>query len=165
MYIRFFILNKKYYIHIMALIDALNKMRDRTEKKGWDKVYVAVDIHDVVVKGNYVADVLPTEFFDGAKETLQLLTQLPYVCLIVLSCSHPEELEKYDVFFKENAIHFDYWNENPEVINNALGCYDKKIYFNLYLEDKCGFIESDWETIFEFFYNWTLYKEHTYNID
>lgn len=131
----------------MALLDALEKMVLSAKMKNWDKVYIAVDIHDVIVYGNYKSDELPTTFLKGAKETLQLLTKREDVCLIIFSCSHYDELIKYDLFFKENDIVFDYINENPEVPDTALGCYKDKFYFNIYLEDKAGFIESDWSIV------------------
>lgn len=133
------------------LLDGLEKAYNSAIIKGWDKIYIAVDIHDTIVYGNYIADVLPTEFLFGAKETLKYLSKRPDVCLILYTCSHPGEIVKYQEFFAKRDINFQYVNCNPEVPNNALGCYTDKLYFNLLLDDKAGFIEDDWYTIFKFF--------------
>lgn len=133
------------------LIDALERSIAHAKKKNWNKIYIAVDIHDVIVKGNYIPNVLPTDFLYGAKDTLKYLSKRSDICLILNTCSHPHEIEKYLEFFKARDIHFKYVNENPEVPNNALGCYDDKFYFNILLEDKAGFIESDWYVIYTFF--------------
>ena len=82
---------------------------------------------------------------------MKYLSKRSDICLILNTCSHPHEIEKYLEFFKARDIHFKYVNENPEVPNNALGCYDDKFYFNILLEDKAGFIESDWYVIYTFF--------------
>jgi hypothetical protein len=133
------------------LLDGLEKAYNSAIIKGWDKIYIAVDIHDTIVHGNYVADVLPTEFLVGAKQTLQYLSKRADVCLILYTCSHPYEIVKYQQFFSKHGINFQYANCNPEVPNNALGCYTDKLYFNLLLDDKAGFIEADWLIIFNFF--------------
>lgn len=133
------------------LLDTLKKQYQNAKNKGWDKLYIAVDIHDTIVHGNYITDVLPTEFLVGAKETLQELSKRNDVCLILYTCSHPSEIVKYLEFFTKRGINFKYVNENPEVPNNALGCYTDKMYFNLLLDDKAGFVESDWYAISNFF--------------
>jgi len=135
----------------MALIDALITCQNSAIRKNWDKIYIAIDIHDTVVKGNYKSDELPTDFLPHAKETLQMLSKHKNVVLILYTCSHPTEIIKYFSFFKENDIHFKYANQNPDVPDNALGCYKDKFYFNILLEDKAGFIAEDWNTIFDFF--------------
>lgn len=133
------------------MIDTLHKQFENAKIKGWDKVYICVDIHDTIVHRNYVENVLPTDFLFGAEETLKYLSTRKDVCLILYSCSHPHEIVKYLEFFESKGIHFKYCNENPEVPNNALGCYDKKLYFNILLDDKSGWIESDWIIIYDFF--------------
>lgn len=135
------------------LIEALEKSIENAKRKKWNKIYIAVDIHDTIVHGNYIADVLPTDFLFGAKETLKYLSKRNDICLILYTCSHPHEIIKYLKFFKDRDINFQYVNENPEVPNNALGCYDDKMYFNILLDDKAGFVETDWYVIYNFFNN------------
>jgi hypothetical protein len=119
-------------------------------KRGWDKTYWNVDIHGTILKPNYQYGNIPKEFYPYAKETLQFLTKLDDVCLILYTCSHQHEIEEYIKFFKENDIIFDYTNENPEVVTdlNGYGCYDKKPYMNVLFEDKAGFdAETEWEEV------------------
>ena len=70
------------------------------------------------------------------------------------TCSHPHEVAEYVKLFEENGITFEYINENPEVTTSesGYGNYDKKPYFNVLMDDKCGFSgDEDWELMLEFF--------------
>lgn len=124
------------------------------QKKNWDKIYLAVNIHDTIVRGNYIENVLPTEFIGNAKVVLQYISKRKDIEMILYTCSHPDEIKKYLQFFKKHDIHFKYVNENLDIPNNALGCYDKKLYFNVLLDDKSGFIaEKHWDDIYTFIRN------------
>ena len=117
----------------------------------WVKTFWFVDIHNTIVKANYEYGNIPKDFFPLAKETLQMISKLPDICLVMYTCSHPNEIEEYIKFFNENDILFEYVNENPEVKTdkNGYGCYDKKPYFNVLLDDKCGFDpDEDWAKIY-----------------
>jgi hypothetical protein len=132
--------------------------RKSAKRKKWNKIYLAVDVHDTIVYGNYNHNLLPTEFIGKAKEALQYLTNRSDIELILYTCSHPNEIEKYIEFFKSHNIRFDHINENLDVPNNALGCYDKKLYFNILLDDKSGFdAEVHWEHILAYC------KKHSFN--
>lgn len=116
-------------------------------KKQWDKIYVLVDIHGTVIKSNYSNVDIPTEFYPLAKECLQSMSMAKDVCLILWTCSHKHEIEKYKELFSKNDIHFDYVNENPEIFTqeNNYGCYDDKLYADMILDDKAGFDPmEDW---------------------
>lgn len=120
-------------------------------KRGWDKVYYAFDIHGTILKPNYQYGNTPKDFYPLAKETLQLISKLPDICMILYTCSHPHEIDEYLELFKENDIHFQYVNENPEVPTdiNGYGNYDKKPYMNVLFEDKAGFDpENDWAEVY-----------------
>jgi len=122
------------------------------EERGWDKTFWFFDIHATILKPNYTFGDIPKEFYPYAKETLQILSKLPDVELIIYTCSHPHEIEQYLEFFKENGIDFKYVNENPEVKTqlNGYGCYDKKPYMNVLFEDKAGFdAETEWVEVLE----------------
>lgn len=139
------------------LIDSLNNCIIGARKKGWDKIFIAVDIHDTIVKGNYDINELPTSFLYKAKETLQYLSTRKDIVLILYTCSHLVEIEKYFKFFADNDIIFKHCNSNPDVPNNALGRYDDKHYFNILLDDKAGFNgHTEWSIIWDFFHNNTL---------
>jgi phosphomannomutase len=120
------------------------------EKRGWDKTYWAFDLHSTVIKPNYEAGNIPTEFYPLAKEVLQFLTKQDDVCMIMYTCSHPHEIDEYIRFFEEHGIVFEHINANPEVPTdvNGYGCYDTKFYMNVLFEDKAGFdAETEWEEV------------------
>lgn len=140
------------------IIRALERTWDKSKKKKWDCIYIAVDIHDTIVYGNYDSTKLPKTFCPQAKETLQFLSNRKDIVLFLYTCSHKHEIVKYEQFFKENGITFQSTNKNPAVSSNDLGCYDDKPYFNLLLDDKAGFdCETDWFHI----YNW-FHKKREY---
>jgi len=120
----------------------LKKMSDR----GWDRIYVMIDIHDTIFKACY-REPERLEWIGKSKEALQKLSEDERFKLILWSSSYDGILEKYTEVFKENQIYFDYINVNPEVRDDDLGCFQKKPYFNIILDDKAGFEESDWEVI------------------
>jgi hypothetical protein len=125
----------------------LNTFGKKTEKK-WDTLYWAVDIHDTCIKANYKANDLPTEFFPKAKEALIRIGNRPDCCLILFTCSHPHEIEKYLKFFEEHGIKFRHVNKNPEAENTAFGFFEHKFYTNFILDDKAGFDPTeDWDMI------------------
>jgi hypothetical protein len=118
-------------------------------ERGWDKAYWAIDIHGTMLKSDYKKD-SDKEFYPMAKETLQMLSNRPDVCLILYTCSYPDEIKAYIEFFKGHDIHFHYANENPEAANNKHGYFQAKPYFNILLEDKAGFSgDEDWLSINE----------------
>lgn len=120
------------------------------ERKGWDKTYWFFDLHSTVIKPNYEYGNIPKEFYPHAKEVLQMLTKLDDVCLAMYTCSHPHEVEEYLEYFKENGIHFDFVNRNPEVKTQeeGYGYYEDKPYMNVLFEDKAGFdAETEWEEV------------------
>lgn len=119
--------------------------------RNWDKTYWGFDIHGTILKPNYQFGNTPDEFYPLAKETLQMLSKLPDVCMFLYTCSHPNEIEEYLTLFKANDIHFQYVNENPEIITDKAGYgnYDKKPYMNVLFEDKAGFNpEEDWGEVY-----------------
>lgn len=135
------------------ITDAIKKSFESAKKKGWEYTYWAVDIHDTAIVPNYKAGDIPTTFYPLAKGVLQDLTVRKDVKLILYTCSHPWEIEKYIEFFEQNGIHFDFINENPEVTTDVggYGNYDKKMYFNVLLEDKASFDPLvDWKLIKDF---------------
>ncbi len=136
----------------------INRIIERSFKvskaRGHNKMYIAVDIHETMVTSNYIKGNISTEFYKGAKETLQYLSKRKDVVLIMFTCSYQEEIEKYLEYFEFCGIDFKYCNENPEVKtgDDNHGNYDKKFYFNILLDDKAGFnVEEDWDIIYNTF--------------
>lgn len=111
--------------------------------RNWERVFWMIDVHDTIFPGFYMEN-QTLDFYSEAKEVLQFLTQQEDVCLILYTCSHEHEINRMLSFFKEHDITFEFTNENEHVSNTSFGCYTKKPYFNILLEDKAGFESSDW---------------------
>jgi hypothetical protein len=122
-------------------------------KRNWDKTYWFFDIHGTILKPNYQYGNTPKDFYPYAVETLQFLTKLPDVEMIIYTCSHPHEIKEYIKLFADSGIVFKFVNENPEVPTqvDGYGCYDKKPYMNVLFEDKAGFDpETEWKEVLDF---------------
>ena len=140
----------------MGVIKAIDKAFEDMPKRKWDRLYFFFDIHGTILKPNYQYGNTPKDFYPYAKETLQLITNIPYIICILYTCSHPNEIQEYIELFKTFNIHFKYINENPEVETqtNGYGCYDKKPYMNVLFEDKASFNpEIEWLEVFNYFNN------------
>jgi len=136
----------------MSIIRAINKFYEDKEKRGWNKGYFFFDIHGTILRPNYQYGNTPKDFYPNSIEALQLMTQMPEICMILYTCSHPHEIKEYLQLFEDHGIHFEYVNENPEVVTDitAYGCYDTKPYMSVLFEDKCGFFgEEDWAGVLE----------------
>ncbi len=119
---------------------AIKKEFEKAIRRKWLKIYIFVDLHETILKPNWSSQELSHEYYPEAKELLQELSARPDIILILFTCSHPHEIEQYKINFLADNIKFDYTNENPEIKTMAgdYGCYDKKPYFNILLDDKSG---------------------------
>lgn len=121
----------------------------RKISKNWEKIYVAVDIHDTIIRACY-DDEETYDYVPLAQEALQVLSQRQDVCLILWTACYDEPLETYLQKFKEDGILFQYANENPEVKNTAISNFNAKWYFNVGIDDKFGFeADKDWQTVLD----------------
>ena len=135
----------------MDIIGAFEATFYRAKKNDWDYIVVLVDIHDTIFKAcwdnpeNY-------EYLGKAKEALQLMTRMPNIKMILWSSSYPEKLRDYRMHMLWDDIEFDAINENIEGIENTkLACFDKKLYFNVGIDNAFGFDpERDWNNIYNY---------------
>ena len=142
---------KRAYDMNANIVQAIERAKTRAMEKGWDYTHWFFDIHETIIVPNYEPGKIPTEFYPDAKETLQMISKRSDIKMHLYTCSWPNEVEQYDKYFKENDINFDFLEaNNPEVLNNALGFYDYKPYFNVLAEDKAGFDPSHWKYIKEY---------------
>lgn len=124
---------------------AMQKAFDLAKERSWEKTYWAFDIHETIIIPNYKYGDIPTEFYPFAKEVMQTISNREDICLIMYTCSHPNEIKEYLKLFEENGIKFEYINRNPEVQSEGYGYYEDKLYFNVLFEDKTGFdANNDW---------------------
>ena len=129
----------------MNLFNIENAYKQKIER-GWDEVFWCIDVHNTIIPGLYdIAQKL--EFYPDAKEVLQFLTRKTDVVMILYTCSHQKEIAKMQTFFNANGVTFEYVNTNVDVPSTALGNYEKKPYFNILIDDKGGFMASDWKDI------------------
>ena len=132
----------------MGLERAINNAFRKATKKGWDCIYLLVDVHETIVEPNYSKDEIPTKFYPLAKEVLQKLSDRKDIILILYTCSWPREIEKYIQFFSENGISFKHANKNPDVESGGYGYYEDKPYADILFDDKAGFDPNeDWATV------------------
>ena len=128
---------------------AIKNAFKKAKQRNWDRTYWAIDIHETIIKPNWSETTTPTEFYPKAKETLQYISGRRDIVMILYTCSHPHEIEKYIELFQSNDINFNHVNLNPEVVNEKYGYYDSKPYFNVLLEDKAGFDPyGDWDEVY-----------------
>ena len=133
----------------MDIKKAFEAAFSRMKEKNWEKIYVAVDIHDTILRACYEAEET-YDYFPLAFECLWLMSQRNDICLILWSSCHKEVLARYVNHFLSDGIRFDYVNANPEVEDTPLQCFGEKLYMNVGLDDKFGFdAEYDWMEVLE----------------
>lgn len=131
------------------MYNLLQKSIQRSITKGWNKVYIAIDLHETIVKPSYVKQNGNFKFYNYSKEVLQYLSKLDYIVLILYSSILQEQKQDILKFFKDNDIIFKYINENPEVEDTDYASFKDKFYFNILWDDKAGFEPyNDWVIIY-----------------
>ena len=134
----------------MNIVRSFETAFKRMKEKGWDKIYILVDIHDTVFEATYSKDEY-YRWFPYAKEALHLMSINPRISLILWSSSYTDAIEKYIDTFEKSKIHFDMVNINKETEDNELSCFAQKTYFNVGIDDKFGFdARVDWEMIYHY---------------
>lgn len=138
----------------------IKTMFKHAEEKQWFETYFVFDLHGTILRPDYRKNSKQTNYYPYAKETLQLLSKRLDIIMIMFTSSYPEEITFYNDAFKKENINFKYINENPDISDakGAFGYYYKKMYFNVFFDDKTGFnAETDWESIYNYF-NSTEYR-------
>ena len=134
----------------MNIVRSFETAFKRMKEKGWDKIYILVDIHDTVFEPTYSKDEY-YRWFPYAQEALHLMSINPRISLILWSSSYTDAIEKYIDTFEKSKIHFDMVNINKETEDNELSCFAQKTYFNVGIDDKFGFdARVDWEMIYHY---------------
>lgn len=121
----------------------------RYQEKGWDKLYVLVDVHGVLMEPDYTKP--SVRIYPECIEPMRRMSSDSRFKLIMWTCSRKEDIEKYLKMFETLDIHFDWVNANEDVQHtDALGDYSAKIYANVILDDKAGFARAHWVDIHTF---------------
>lgn len=128
------------------------------KRKGWDKIYLLLDIHGTIFKPSYHNEE-KFEYYPFAKKALRILSNRKDVSIILWSSTYDENIQKYVNRLFSDGITVDYVNENPEVGNTDIQCFDKKLYFNVGIDDRFGFNPKiDWFNVI-FWYKIRKIKE------
>jgi len=138
-----------------SIIRWIKEMFEHAEKKEWFETYWSIDIHGTISRPDYRKSSKTLDYYPYAKETLQLLSDREDIILTLFTSSYPDEIEIYMNEFKKDNIIFNYVGENPEVseLKGSFGYYEKKHYFNVLMDDKCGFKPGDWKHIYDYLVN------------
>lgn len=120
---------------------------EKKNKRGWQYVYIMVDLHGVVLPSNYHVKNDLRYINPFAKECLQYLSSQEDAILILWSSSHAEEILAVRHWMAKDNIFFRLVNENPYEQNTQYADFSKKPYFSIVLDDKAGFEPTDWEEL------------------
>lgn len=135
------------------LVRQLEKSFQTMKKREWNRIYVAVDIHDTVMEPTY-SEELSHVYYEDALDTLKLMSNNPEICLILWSSSNKSNCAAYKEMLAFEGIQMDYINSNPEVADKHYADYESKFYINLILDDKAGFYpKEDWPALKEYLTN------------
>lgn len=148
------------------ITDAIESAFSRAKSEKWWKLYVAVDVHGVLFESTSKTE-RQRIFLPGAIDALRYLSGRKDVDLILFTCSWPEEVEEILSLCKKHGIFFTRTYQNTEVENDARGYYDYKPYYNVLLDDKAGFVPSDWGIVkktFEKYPELASREEHTLSV-
>jgi hypothetical protein len=131
---------------------AIQRAYQTMEKRGWDTIYWAIDLHGVCLKSNYESG--KYEWInEHALEGLKTISKRPENNIILWSSVHNEEKESILEFFHTYGIKVCGFNQNPYEQSNEVSCFDEKFYFSVLLDDKAGFDPYyDWVNVNMFYY-------------
>ncbi len=135
----------------MSIIKAFQNAQEKKDSRGWDRIYVFVDLHETVIKPTYedASKIVP---YENALDVLTWITKNRLdIWLVIYSCSWAKDILEYLMWFKSYDIRFQYVNKTEEP-NTEYACFDRKPYYNVLLDDKAGFDpETDWLLLKEYF--------------
>jgi hypothetical protein len=120
------------------------------KRKNWEKLYWAIDLHDVIIEGKYNKFNEGANIFPYAREFFKWANSRKDTVLILWTSSHKDAQQNILDKLAKEGITFHYVDENPEVPTTELCDFDRKFYFNVLLDDKAGFEgETDWKLIID----------------
>lgn len=131
----------------MSIIKSFSEALKQKDERGWEKLYVLVDIHNTIFKPCYHNEET-FDWFPDALEVLQYLTKDTRFDLILWTSSYQDKIQMYLEEFEKHNIKFNMININTEVKSDDLGCFEEKTYYNVGIDDKFGFdAMTDWTVI------------------
>lgn len=108
-------------------------------KRKWNTIYWLVDVHGVIIPGNWKLknDLQFTD--DSARQVLKWISNRNDQRLILWTSSYKAATDNVCVWLSSHGIVVDYINENPEERNTEYADFSLKPYFNIAIDDKAGF--------------------------
>lgn len=131
----------------------LKRSYARYKQKGYKFWYWAVDVHDVLFKGDYKLE-CELQWLPNAKRALKIISTIPEIKVILYTSTRKEQTQRIvDKIENETGLKVFAINENPDFPNDPgqLCDFEKKFCFDLLLDDKAGFDvhQNAWEDIIE----------------
>jgi len=122
----------------------------RYKEKGYEFWYWAIDVHDVIFKGDYKTN-CGMVWLPNAKRAFKIIANIPEIKVILWTSSHEEQIKKIiDKIKDETGLEVYAVNSNPDFSKDELCDFNDKFCFDLLLDDKAGFNYNDgWEEIIE----------------
>ena len=137
---------------MLSITELFDRAYGTARERNWGTIYVMVDIHGTILRNNYGG--ISYESYPRSMEGLKALYDRRDVVLILYSSCYEVDYGKYVGYFGSYGIHVRYFNENPEISNTLTGCFDRKPYSSVLLDDKAGFDpDRDWDEIICYFGN------------
>jgi len=134
----------------MNLIKTFEKAYTKKLERGWEYIYIWIDIHETILYPTYKKN-SEYIYYPYAKEVLQYLSIRPEIKLGLYTCSKKDEIKEYIKFFKSNYIIFEFANKNTDCEETEYGDFTEKPYYNVLIEDKSGFEpDKDWEVLLNY---------------
>lgn len=128
----------------MSILTAIQKAYQTAVSRGWDTLYVLVDVHDTIAVSNYKdAEV---QFYPEAIQALREIQQYPEVKLVLWTCCYSKDAARLIKRLAQEGVRIDGFNRTP-VANTATGCFSKKPYYSIMIDDKAGFDPSEWPEV------------------
>lgn len=142
-----------------TITQLFNEAWKKKEERGWQYVYIMIDLHGVVLPSNYhTSNELKFTHLNTAN-VLFYLSRQKDVILILWTSSHETEVKKVIEWLGLYGIHVKYVNENPLEKDTPYASFAKKPYFSIVLDDKAGFDpDHDWSELLQWCYNRELEK-------
>lgn len=122
---------------------------EQKAERGWDTLYVMIDVHGVIIPNSYQLHVNRQEFISpNCEEVLQWFSTRKDIKIILWTSSFSIETAHLIEWLAVKGINIDYVNRNPECVNTKYADFTHKPYFNILIDDKAGFEpETDWRAI------------------
>ena len=131
----------------MSIERAFERAFEKKEKRGWDHIYVFVDIHETIFVPTYDKKE-SYEYYPEAKMALQMMSKREDIVLGLYTRTYPAIIAKYLEKFEEDGIHFELVNDNSMETSTSYADFSKKPYFNVLIEDNAGFEgETEWHDV------------------